>query len=307
MKCEVSSVHFPTGMKAISLEIAVLIINIVIALFGTVANGLVIMSFYLNPRLRMIHNKILMLLAITDVCVTAIVQPIYVAAIANSLLGKHICLLWDMRVLLTKLFLGLSLITITILSFQTYITLVYPYQCKTIITKSRLNIVIASSWLIVVVFTGITFVDKAFIIFALRIILCITIVTVVTTWWWTYKLVARHRKAIQSTQAPSNSQNIKRKTVFRSSITALVVIFSLLVCYLLALCQFIFENFLNSSRLGHDTFHVFWSITVTLAYLNSLLNPCLLIWRSTAFRRTVRNIFKSEEKIKRNDSDELTV
>ena len=303
MKCEVSLVHPPTGVKAISLEIAVLVINIVIALFGTVANGLIIMSFYRNPRLRTIQNKILILLAFTDFCVCAIVQPIYVAAVANSLLGKHICLLWDMRVMLTKLFLGLSLITITILSLQMYLTLAYPYHCKNIITKSRLNIVIASSWLLVLVFTGSTFVDKAFVIFALRSILCITIVTVITTWWWTYKLVARHRKAIHSTQAPSNSTKLSRKTVLRSTITALAVILSLLTCYLLAFIQLVFGNFLNSSRLGHNTFHIYWTTTATLAYLNSLLNPCLLIWRSTAFRKTVRNIFKSVG----NDSDEPTV
>ena len=47
-------------------------------------------------------------------------------------------------------------------------------------------------------------------------IILATISTVIFTWCWTYKLVARHRKAIQTTQTPSTSQNIARKRSVRS-------------------------------------------------------------------------------------------
>jgi hypothetical protein len=57
-------------------------------MFGTLANGLVIMACCRNPRLRTIQYTIFLLLAITDIGVTAFVQPIFVIATLSGLLGK---------------------------------------------------------------------------------------------------------------------------------------------------------------------------------------------------------------------------
>ena len=291
MTCKFSPEYFPSSVKGMAVEILVLVLNIFNLICGTVANSLVIFLFYRNSRLRTIQNRIFMYLAITDICVAALVQPIYVATIVNSLLGKHVCPLWDARVILSKFFLGLSLITITILSLQTYITLAYPYLWQRIITKFRLNITLISSWIFILFLTAAVFLHEGFFFYAMPCIVFITIATVMITWCWTCKLVARHRRAIQTTQRPSNSENIPQKKILRSTITGLVVIFSLLVCYVLALLHFVFADFLYSSRLDHLTNHILWSISVTLMYLNSLLNPCLVFWRSTPFREALKNIF----------------
>ena len=63
----------------IAFQGAIPIIDIVIALFGTLADGLVIIAY--NSRLRTIQNTIFLLLAITDLSVTAFLEPIYVALI----------------------------------------------------------------------------------------------------------------------------------------------------------------------------------------------------------------------------------
>jgi hypothetical protein len=54
-------------MKAMSLQAALAMVNIVMPLFGTLVNGLVVMAYYRNPRLRTIQNTIFLLLAITDI------------------------------------------------------------------------------------------------------------------------------------------------------------------------------------------------------------------------------------------------
>jgi hypothetical protein len=33
------------------------------------------------------------------------------------------------------------------------------------------------------------------------------------------------------------------------------------------------------------------ALSATLTYLNSLSNPCVLFWRNTCFRDTVKNVF----------------
>ena len=292
LTCEVVFVRIPTELKTISLRAAMAFINIVTSLFGTLANGLVIMAYYRNPRLRTIQNTIFFLLAITDFCVTAFVQPIFVAAIFDTFLGNHsICIFWDLASVLSRLFLQLSLVTTTILTLQTYITLAYPYRYEAINTKSRLVIIVVSSFLLVSSLTFSVFWRTYFLVDGFAVIVSLSITTVVLTWCWTYKLVARHRRAIQTTQSPSTSQTISRKKILRSTITAFIIIGSLMACYALASFLYLSERFLNRAVFTSETFAIVLSIAMTFVYFNSLLNPCLVFWRSTSFRQTVEIIF----------------
>ncbi len=293
MECKIAPVVFiSTDKNVIVLQTAVAILNIVIALFGTLANSLVIVAYYRNPRLRTIHNTIFFLLSITDINVTAFVEPIYATVILSDLLGKRNCLLWDIGTILSELFLGLSLITIVIFSLQSYITLAYPYHWQLMITKYRFNLTIVLSWLLILLVTLGVYLQVSVLTYGFPCIISFTIITVIFTWCWTYKLVARHRRAIEATQTPSISQNISRKKILRSTATALAIILCLLGCYFLALCFFFFwKMFMDPwKKLGRDTYEMLWSVAVTFMYLNSLLNPCLVFWRSTPFRETAKNI-----------------
>ena len=288
-KCELTLIFAPVGVRDAALIYATVIINIVIALLGTLANGLVIMAYCRNRRLRTIQNKIFFLLALTDIGVTTFVEPIYVATKLTNLLTSPSCLLLDATAALSKLFLQLSLVTIVILSLQSYITSAYPYRSQSIITRSRLNLATVASWLLVMFTTFSDFLRLKIFSYSTLCVLSLAIVTVVVTWCWTCQLVASHRKAIQTVQTPSTSANISRRKILRSTVTAFLVISSLLVCYFLSLCFYILKIFMNPWEFGHDTFPVLWSVTLSLMYLNSLLNPCLLFWRSTPFRETVKH------------------
>ena len=286
--CEITIMHIPTDTELVELKTAVAIINIIISLFGTLANGLVIMAYYRNSRLRTIQNTIFFLLAITDFGVTAIVEPIYVAAIFGILEGRRSCLLWDISAALSVLFVQLSLVTIVSLSLQSYITLAFPYHWQSLVTKSRFNMVIVFSWLFVLFFTVSFFRRGEIMRYTQACILFLSISTVIFTWCWTYKLVARHRQAIRTTQTLSTNANTSRRKILRSTITAFVIIASLLMCYLLTLCFLFFGEFITSPN--DYTYGILWSLSRTLMYLNSLINPCLVFWRSTPFKETAKNI-----------------
>ena len=290
--CEESDLS-ASSVKIIAVTAAVAIINIAISLFGTLANGLVIMAYYRNPRLRTIQNMFFFLLAITDFIVTAFAEPMYVTSILSASLGKPRCVLWDVNTVLSVLLVDLSLVTIVILSLQSYLTLAYPYHYQTIITKSRLIITLVVSFVVTSSLTFAAFGHEYLNTYRAPVMILAAITTVFFTWCWTYKLVARHRKAIQTTQTPSNSENISRKKILRSTITALVIVATLSMCYLLVFCLFLSEIFLDPATLSRETHVTMWLIAVTLMYLNSFLNPCLVFWRSSSFRQTVENIFLS--------------
>ena len=82
-------IYISNGVKAMSIEAVVAIINIVISLFGTLANGLVIIAYYRNSRLRTVKNTIFFVLALTDFSVGAFAESTYVAAILDTFSGNR--------------------------------------------------------------------------------------------------------------------------------------------------------------------------------------------------------------------------
>ena len=285
--------HFSTEIKAISLQCAVAIINIAIAFFGTVANGLVILVYHHNPRLRTIQDKVFFLLAVTDIIVNAFIEPAYVVATLMDFLGNSSCLLWSIIHVSSSFFLELSQALLFLLTLQSYITLAYPYHWRSIMTTFRFNTTIVIT-LILALALNVAF---CFYDFTYKYIqpcfLLFEILVVIIIWCWIYKLVRRHQKAIKTTRTPSLKNEVSQAKVLRSTITLFVVILSLIVCHFLILTTLLFAPFLNRSSIGHDNFNILWSMAVTLMYLNSLINPCLVFWRSSSFRKTVKKYFSS--------------
>ena len=291
ISCTTHQIRFASNINTVTAKIVITILNIFISCFGLLANTLVITGYVCNRRIQTVQNTMFLFLAINDVGVTAFVQPMFVAASINGLFGNRSCILWDVIYVSAVLFQGLSLVTIVILSLQSYITLAYPYRYQSIITKPRVIVVFFSFGLFVAISDFLVFLLPPITIFMFIFILCSAITTVVFTWIWTYKLIARHQSVIRSTQTPATRQNNARKKVLKSTITVFAVISSLLGCYSLVLVFFLFHTLLTPSNIGDDTFSILFSIAVTLMYLNSLLNPCLLFWRCGEFRQAAKNIF----------------
>ena len=294
MGCDVSGqVYIPATVKFYFWDNFLCILNILSSVCGTLANGLVITEYYRNSRLRTIQNTIFFLLAITDISVTALVQPTYVAAVLHEVLGEQHCLLWDIASLSKMIFVYMSLATMVILGVQSYyLTLAYPYHCQNIVTMRRLKITVICSWICIVAATFAVKFNSPLQTYLTVLIISSTISIVVFTWIWTCRLVARHRKAIEATQTPSAREIVSKKKILRSTVTALAVILSLLCCYLFGLCFVFFKLLLNAWKIDGDTNSILAAAIATLMYLNSLLNPCLVFWRNSSFREEIKKIKK---------------
>ena len=289
ISCICGKIMFAANKTEIFAKIIFVVINIVTSVLGTLANSVVITAYYRSRRLRTIQNTIFLLLASTDICVTAVVQPIAAVATLGGLMGNRDCLIWDIVFLSSWLFLSLSLATISILSWQSYITLAYPYQA--IVTKHRLKIAVVFTWLLMTatVLKSIFLYHLSLASYLCAGVILLTIISVLFTWARTYKIIARHRKVIQTTQTPSGQELVNKKAVFRSTITALLVTLGLLVCYSFRLVMYFYEM-VSAWRVGHNILLILYVVSWTLMYLNSFLNPCLVFWRSSGFRQAAWDI-----------------
>ena len=276
--------------------IATITANILTSLFGTIANILIIMAYYRNRRLREPkQNFIYFVLAITDLVIAAALQPSYtVATIVDLTYGIKSCTIWQAYLFQTLICINLSLTIFFILSLQMFITLAYPYQQY--ITKYRLKMTIIVSCFFCLSFATVTFIfDLAHIAVSWSYLFSfIVFSTVMLTWKWSHDLSVRHQRAIRNqlqTTSTFTSELAARKKILRAARTTLFIMLSLFVCYILTL-GIIFPFYLITKEpvVERNRYLILWCVSMTLSYLNSLVNPCVLLYRNSGFRESVRRI-----------------
>ena len=193
MGCDVAGeVNLPSTLKIAAGITFFAILNILTSCCGKLANGLIITAYYCNPRLTNIQNTIFFLLTITDITVTSFVQPTYAAVVLREVLGSEHCLLHVGYCRAINNGIYLSLVTMVILSLQSYVTLAYPYHYQSIVTTRRLRITVICSWIFILVATFAVKFNSTLEVYLTVCIISLTITIVILTWIWTYRLVARH-------------------------------------------------------------------------------------------------------------------
>ena len=280
----------PTSVFYTTLTVCFAITNVVFSLCGTMANVLIILSYWRYRNVRVLQNTLFTLLAVTDLTITAFSQPIYIVAISQSAFSIYDCDLWFVIYVTSYLCIALSLVTVTILSWHSFVTLAYPYNYQRL--APYLKGLIAISWLTVfITITLLTcFASQRVFTMIGAIIIIFTLLSVTTTWLWTYKLIRRHRRRIATSQTPTNFTGnlVAQRKVLRSTMTICLVVGGLMICYLPGFARLIYTNVSASNSSVVE--YLLRPLTSTLMYANSLLNPCVVLWRSTEFRRAAQRI-----------------
>ena len=187
--------------------------------------------------------------------------------------------------------LSLSLVTVTILSLHSFVTLAFPYHYQLLVPY--LKALIALSWasVVIVVSLLVCFASQRVFTTTGAGLIVFTILTVTVTWLWTYKLIRRRRRRIATSQTPTNFTGnlVARWRVLRSTTTACMVVGGLITCYVLGFARLIYEA--NMSGENWEILeYVLRPMSTTFMYGNSLLNPSLVLWRNTEFRKATKKI-----------------
>lgn len=265
--------------------IVVAIVAIALTIGGSVANILVITAYYCNRRLQILRNFLLVVLAITDIAVTAVVQPLF----ALGIVMRVSCRYWDIVHAISSIFVNFSLITVSLLSLQAVITLAFPYR-QNLVTKARLKWAVVSSWLLVISFIAAFVITRNALIVVLMFF-CVgfgSIFIVISAWVWTYLLVVRHQNAIDAVNSPSII--VRRPRLTRSTVTVFIIISSVLACYSFDLFMMIFFATTAPNQYSVNT-KLYVTLSSALVCANSSINPCVVFWRCRDFRKAIKDLF----------------
>ena len=276
-------IHFYTN-------VAVIIISSLSAVLGTVANIVVALAYFKNSRLWSLSNIPLISLAFSDLLVTAIVLPLRMTRLVNEIYGTHNCILWTTTRLTSYFSAGVSLLTVTFISVERFITLRYPYRHQTILTRLRTKIIIAIIWCLTfaLVISHLGLIPYKIFLALCGIVVIICITTLLSIWTWVLRLLRNHKKRIKANNRPSQcSRNGKKSKpqAYKNTRTSAVIVAVLIICY--SPLIFMFAYYWTEPK-SHKGIYIVTPWGETTVYAHSFLNPLIVVWKKSEFRQTAR-------------------
>lgn len=274
-------------------------VNCITIIPASMLNALIVITILKTSSLRVSPSMLIICnIALSDLVVGVVAQPIFLAWITLEFVGKKdvLCPLAVSFGLSSTLFAGVSLLSITVSSIDRYLALHFHLRYLTIVTTRRVSITCAVTWLggFIASFTWIPF---GFIIFSYVIATSIAVCLLITFYCYTivFKTLRRHQHQIhtqsnsnqvenvEDTLPTSNVQNFKR---FKKSVFSAFSIFgAFLGCYLPCFCTLVAIAMKGYSL----SLVIALKFSVTVVFVNSALNPLLFLWKVTDLRLELHN------------------
>lgn len=244
-------------------------------------NSLTLSAILRTPSLRSPSNIFMCSLAISDLLVGIIVQPVYIA----YELKQEPPLTFAINMLFS--FTGVvSLCTMTAISVDRFMALQFHLRYQCLMTEKRAMYTSLSLWLFGILSSFVTLWNKTimFAFLAVGIAICIFISTFSYT--RIYLIVRQHQFQIRAQQqvlrVPMNVVRTKR-----SAISTFIYYICMILCYT---PMFSFMSIV-AIRPGLSGLMV-WKVGNTFVFMNSSINPILFCWRVRELRRAVLKLVR---------------
>ena len=256
-------------------------LNVPLMLICILGNALVLAAIIRTPSIRSPSMIMLCSLAVSDLLVGFIAQPLF---IADELIKENL-VLYRVSAMIGFSVCGVSLATITLISIDRFLAVQYHMRYATLVRHSRVISIIVMIWLFTLVCSGFHIWNKFLhhLLSGIYIAICLIISTL--CYIRIYLTVRHHRSQIQAQQlavqchyAANNTRVMRLK---RSAVNTFVFYIFIVACYLPAYVL------LTIFGLGYMEWATEWSITTTVVFMNSSINPILYCWRLRKLRAAV--------------------
>ena len=264
--------------------------NIFLSMTAFAENALVLVALH---KTRLLHppSKLLYLnLAITDLCVGIIVEPLYVSYLMSVVNER-----WDIcyYALLSSFITGyvmcsVSLLTLTTTSMDRLLALLLGLRYRQVVTLKRTRVTVAILWILSIVSTSSYFWDIRILVLwgKISVPLCL----VVSGISYTKIFVTLRHNHIQA-QDRSFQGQLQQTTLLNKARYRKAVSNALWVQLVLAFCYFpyIIAQAVTPQRGIPLSGFLAREFTKTLIFLNSSLNPLIYFWKMRELRQAVKN------------------
>ncbi|XP_078355581.1 adenosine receptor A3-like [Oculina patagonica] len=279
--------------KDISLHyITIASVCIFLTITATLGNSLILFALHKDTSLHPPSKVLLRSLAMTDLCVGVLGQPVTIILIFSALFERwSLCHVTQMLMQVSNaIFSGISLLTSSAISVDRLLALLLRLRYRQIVTVKRVRVTVFLFWLVGTSLISILF-FMSMLLYHIVGVVWMLLLLVISTYSYTriFLTIRRQQMQLQDThggQTGGTGLNMARykKTVFN----ALWVHLTLVTCYLpsAVVMAFIAVRGLSSSLFLTQG----WALT--LVYLNSSLNPVLYCWKIKDVRQAVKETIR---------------
>ncbi|XP_078345375.1 melanocyte-stimulating hormone receptor-like [Oculina patagonica] len=265
---------------------AIVIINCVLnaplMLISILGNALVLVAIIRTPSIRSTSMIMLGSLAVTDLLVGVIAQPLFTA---RQLTKDSDAFIYHLSQILGISLSGISLCTITAITVDRYLALHYHMRYAVLVTKSRVWYTLVMIWVTIFVLSNLNFWNnRAGSLLAAAIT---AICLIISTFCYTriYRIVRHHQSQVhsqqQAVQSLNTEGNLNMMRLKKSTMNTFVFYVALIICY--------FPIYIIRSLHGISCrrWKTEWNFATTVVFMNSSINPILYCWRLRELRAAI--------------------
>jgi len=256
------------------------ILNALFMLSTVLENSLVLTAILRTPSLRSSSITFLCSLAVSDLFVGLVVQPVYIAYQLTESVT-----VFQVLSIMAGCGCGFSLLLMTAITVDRFLALHYHMQYPNLMTARRAFSISVSLWIISVLLSLSTFWKMEAYHFAAAVSIATCLLLCSAYYFRIYRIVKRHQFQIhvQQIAVGNHAENISQ-TVLRSAKNAKSTFIYYIIMVLCYTPLFISMSMLAISP---DRWTITWTLADTAAFMNSSINPLLYCWRLREVRKAV--------------------
>ena len=287
----------PTGVLAF-----LLVFNIFLSFTASLGNVLILIALQKVSSLHPPTKLLFQCLAVTDLCVGLISQPLFAATIyLNS--GRKgtnsgvLYFLGEAGYISSFILCGVSALTSTAISADRFLALALGLRYRHVVTLRRVRVVTLFSWLTAVFGGLVCFWNKFLPVILHFVVGTLLLVTSIFCYLKIFLRLWEHQAQVQDIVNQRQRTNRRGRgeegergrvalnvTQYKKTVSSIFwVQVALLICYVPFIIMSILLVF-NGMLIN-----LLWLTAPTLVYLNSSLNPILYCWRIREVRQAVTN------------------
>ena len=256
------------------------------AITATLGNAVILAALYKESSLHPPSKVLLRSLALTDLFVGILLEPLFV----TFLMSKEYKF-WDLcyRINAIAIFIDqvsclVSLLALTAISVDRLLALSLGMRYRQVVTFERVRLIVICFWIPNIGFAAVVFWSKRVMLYFILIVVLLCLIVTTCCYIKIYQKLRNHQAQIeqQAHQVPPNGHEPLNIARYRKTVSsALWIQFSLLACYLpfgIITASMAFKGMIPSLLVA-------WTLSATLMFFNSTLNPILYCWKIREVRR----------------------
>ena len=241
-------------------------------------------------------KTLLLNLAVSDIGVGLLVQPLYTSLLVKWLQQNNTgCNTYMLFVIITSSFYQASFFGVVALSVDRFLAIHLHLRYQELVTHKRVVAVVISMWLfslflpLMMVWVPLSVDTFLLIKFTLGVIGLLLTTAIYISIYFAVRRLKNQIRALQVEQAEENSEIANFARLIKSAVSIFYVYITVLVCYA--------PHFISlvSLKINGPTIalHRFFLLSLILVFLNSSLNPVIYCWKMRQIRQTLLNILRN--------------